>query len=247
LRKRVRQWWLLLALLPGAAFADLTVGLEGTYPPFSFQDARGQLVGFEVDFARSLAEHMKEKIRFAPSRWDGLLAGVSAGRFDLVINEVSITPEREQVYLFSEPYCYSAFQLVEGLQGNVAGPDDLAGRHIGVGMNSIHEIWLRQHAPAARIQSYDDDATRNQDLLVGRLDAMLNDRNAVAYLVKQYPGRLKLAGPPFDWQRKAVVLRKGREELRDRVTQAIAAMRQDGSLIAISQKWFGVDVTVAPE
>jgi len=235
---------LLLGLALAAHAAEpLRIGLEGTYPPFSFYDDKGSLTGFEVELAKSLAEHMGRRPEFVTARWDGLLASLDSGRFDVVMNMVTITEERKKLYGFSAPYCYSGLQLVVGKGSKVGGLADLPGKRVGVGLNSIHETWLRRHVPDADIRTYDDDSTRNQDLLLGRLDAILNDRLAIAYLIQRYQGRLMTAGEPFDIQEKAVALRKDRSELREEIDRALAAMRKDGSLTRISTAWFNLDVS----
>jgi len=80
------------------------VGTEGTFPPFTYHDTSGKLVGFDVDIAREIARRIGVKAEFVEGKWDGLVAGLDANRYDAVINQVSITPERQAKYDFSVPY-----------------------------------------------------------------------------------------------------------------------------------------------
>lgn len=224
---------------------ELRVGLEGTYPPFSFQDERGQLAGFEVEFAQALARELGVRAALQPTKWDGILAALESGRLDVVINQVTITPERQQTYDFTQPYTVSGIQVIvrSGMEDEITGPQDLAGRSVGVVLGTAYEEWLRENVPDADIRTYDDDPTRNQDLIVGRIDAILNDRLIVGNLVKQSGGRIVAAGEPFATQRQAIALPKGNPELLAALNDGIDAMRADGSLSRISEKWFGSDVT----
>lgn len=91
----------------------LVVGTEGTYRPFSFhEDGSGDLTGYDVEVIRAVAEELGVEVRFEETQWDAIFAGLEAGRFDVIANQVSITPEREEAYTFSEPYTYSPGVIV---------------------------------------------------------------------------------------------------------------------------------------
>lgn len=223
----------------------LVVGLEGTYPPFNFQDENGQLAGFEVDFANAVAAKLGVQAEFQPTKWDGILAALEAKRFDVIINQVTITPERQQKYDFSQPYTVSGIQIIvrKGDETKINKPDDLAGKAVGAVVGSNYEKWLRDNEPKADVRTYDDDASRNQDLLIGRIDAVINDRLVAAARVKQYQGKLAVAGEPFAKQDQGIALRKDNPELLAALNKAIDDLRADGELAKISEKWFGADVT----
>ncbi|MEY8709614.1 cystine transporter subunit [Mangrovibacter phragmitis] len=223
----------------------LRVGLEGTYPPFSFQDADGKLAGFEVDFAKALAHHLGVKADLKPTKWDGMLASLDAKRIDVVINQVTISPEREKKYDFSTPYTVSGIQALVKKEnaGEIKTAADLKGKKVGVGLGTNYEQWLREHVPGVDIRTYDDDPTKYQDLRVGRIDAILVDRLAALDLVKKTHDTLAVTGQPFSRQESGVALRKGNEDLLKAINSAIADMQKDGSLPALSEKWFGADVT----
>jgi cystine transport system substrate-binding protein len=225
------------------ASKTLRIGLEGTYPPFNFQGADGQLTGFDVDFAKALAAQMKVKPQFVATPFAGLLGALESGRSDVVINQITITPEREAKYDFSKPYTVSGALIIvpKGKAAGIAGPDDLAGKKVGVGLGTHYEQWLRQNQPKAIVRTYDDDPTKYQDLRAGRIDAVLNDRLVAADFLKSAPD-LVAAGPPFAQQSQGVVMKRD-PALKVLVDQAIDAMRADGQLAAISHKWFAQDVT----
>lgn len=224
---------------------ELRVGLEGTYPPFSFQDESGKLTGFEVEFAQQLAQHLGVKAKLQPTKWDGMLASLDSKRIDVVINQVTISDERKKKYDFSTPYTISGVQALtmKAKAGTISKPEDLAGKKVGVGLGSNYEQWLRDNVKGVDIRTYDDDPTKYQDLRSGRLDAILVDRLAALDLVKKTGNTMAVAGAPFSRLESGVALRKGNEDLLNAVNQAIAAMQKDGSLTRLSEKWFGADVT----
>ncbi len=223
----------------------ILIGLEATYPPFNYQDESGELVGFEVDVAKALAEHLGVNAEFVPTKWDGMLAGLETERFDVITNQVTITEERQKKYDFTQPYTISGIQVItrKDKQEDFKTPASLAGKYVGVGLGSNYEEWLTKNVPGAEVSTYDDNATKLQDLLVGRIDAFLNDRLAAAYLLENSGGRVVAAGEPFDKQHIGIALRKGNEALLEALNKGLDDLREDGTLSAISQKWFQLDAT----
>lgn len=243
----------MLAALPAAADSlaaikqrgSLRIGCEGTYSPFCYQDEQGNLVGFDVDIAKAVAGKMGLKPEFTPSKWEGILAALDSGRFDVIFNQVTLSDERKKAYDFSQPYTYSGLQILvrKDRLKDIKGPDDLAGRKVGVLLGTNHEQWLREHAPKADVRTYEDDASRNQDLLVGRIDAIFNDRLIVGASEKIYGGQILPAGPLVFETRQAAAVKKGNTELVAAIDQALQALTADGTMKKISEKWFSLDVT----
>jgi len=247
----------LMAGLSAKSFADegllkkvkdrgtLLVGLEGTYPPFSYQGDDGKLTGFEVEFAEELAKHLGVKASLKPTKWDGMLASLDSKRIDVVINQVTISDERKKKYDFSTPYTVSGIQALvkKGNESGIKTAADLKDKKVGVGLGTNYEEWLRKNVQGVDIRTYDDDPTKYQDLRVGRIDAILVDRLAALDLVKKTKDTLAVAGEPFSRQEAGVALRKDNQDLLKAVDDAIAAMQKDGTLKALSEKWFGADVT----
>ena len=121
----------------------LLVGLEGTYPPFSFQGDDGKLTGFEVEFAQQLAKHLGVEASLKPTKWDGMLASLDSKRIDVVINQVTISDERKKKYDFSTPYTISGIQALvkKGNEGTIKTAADLKGKkvaHTSPSSNSGH-------------------------------------------------------------------------------------------------------------
>lgn len=224
----------------------LNVGLEGTYPPFSFQDENGKLAGFEVELSELLAKELGVKAKVQPTKWDGILAALESKRLDVVINQVTISEERKKKYDFSEPYTISGIQALvlkkKAEQLNIKTAQDLAGKKVGVGLGTNYEQWVKQDVPKAEVRTYEDDPTKFADLRNGRIDAILIDRLA-ALEYAQKAKDTELAGAAFSRLESGVALRKGEPELLAALNKAIDKLKADGTLTKLSEKYFGADVT----
>ncbi|MBH1968901.1 MAG: cystine ABC transporter substrate-binding protein [Pseudomonadales bacterium] len=222
----------------------INVGLEGTYPPFSFVDADGKLAGFEVEFSEALAKELGVKVKLQPTKWDGILAALESKRLDAVINQVTISEERKKKYDFSEPYTVSGIQalVLTKNKDTIKTAADLDGKKVGVGLGTNYEQWLKENQPKAIIKTYDDDPTKFQDLRVGRIDAILIDRLAALEYAKKAKDTVA-AGEAFSRQEAGIALRKGEPELLEAINKAIDKLRADGTLKKLSEKYFSADVT----
>ncbi|MFL1517591.1 cystine ABC transporter substrate-binding protein [Pseudomonas prosekii] len=224
----------------------INVGLEGTYPPFSFVDADGKLAGFEVEFSEALAKELGVKVKLQPTKWEGILAALESKRLDAVINQVTISEERKKKYDFSEPYTVSGIQALvltkKAADLNIKSAADLGGKKVGVGLGTNYEEWVKKNVPTADVRTYEDDPTKFQDLRVGRIDAILIDRLAALEYAKKAKDTTA-AGEAFSRQEAGVALRKGEPELLAAINKAIDKLRADGTLSKLSEKYFSADVT----
>jgi cystine transport system substrate-binding protein len=230
------------------ARGTLRIALEGTYPPFNFKDPKtGQLTGYDVDVARLVTAKLGLKPEFVTTEWTSILAGLGAGKYDVIISQVNITPKREQAFDFSQPYTYSTPQLIVRRNERISYTrlDDLKGKKVGVGQGSIFE----QQAKAAggiEVKSYPAAPENLQDLAFGRIDAALNDSLMVGYLLKSSQLPIRAGARVGAVERTGVAFQKGNPKLHAAIDKALEAVRADGSLKAASVKWFGVDATRAP-
>ncbi|PTB17442.1 cystine ABC transporter substrate-binding protein [Trinickia symbiotica] len=227
------------------ARGTLMIGMEGTYPPFDYRDSQGVLQGFDVDVARALAEKLGVKPEFYTGDWSGLIGGLQAGKFDVVINQVTITQQRRQSLDFSPPYAYSAVQVLEKKddKAEYQSLDELKGKRVAVTLGS-NFADLAKSVPGIIVQTYPGMSEALSDLVGGRADAYLNDRLFVPYLIKtsKVPVRggalLKNTSDEI-----GIPYRKGNPKFTAAIDEAMMSMRNDGTLAAISKKWFGVDVS----
>lgn len=236
---------LALTLGTAASAETLTVGMSGGYFPFTFvkQDV---LQGFEVDVMNAVGEEAGLDIAFETMSFSGLIGALDAGRIDTIANQITITPEREARFAFSQPYVFDGAQVVvrEG-NGAIAGVEDLKGRSVAVNLGSNFEQLLNElpYADEIEIKTYESNIA--QDVALGRVDAFVMDRVSSAQLIAESPLPLDLAGKPFSEIRNALPFRDDDEgrALRDRVDAALTTLKEDGTLAEISDKWFGTDIT----
>ena len=237
---------LLTGCAGGAEEDVLKVGLEGTYPPFNFENEAGKLSGYDVEVAREIAKRIDYKIEFVPTKWSGMFGALEARKFDMIVNQVAITPERKDKYAFTEPYVYSGAQLIVQ-EGNdeIKSLEDLKGKKVGVGLGSNYEQIVNEFDKNNQIEvkTYEVLLDTLHDLGIGRIDAAINDKLVAGINIKKSDLDLKLAGDPVKKVVNGIVLRKGNQQLLQKVNGALSEMKQDGTLAEISKKWFGVDVS----
>ncbi len=260
-RRRALTWGALLCAvfvaLPAAA-ADLLdaatargtlrIAMEGTYPPFNFKDPKtGQLTGYDVDVARLLAAKLKLRPEFVTAEWTAILAGLGAGKYDVIVSQVGITPKRQESFDFSEPYTYSSPQLIirRNERASYNSLADLKGRKLGVGQGTVFEQQARA-TPGIDVKSYPATPENLQDLAFGRIDAALNDSLMVAYLLKNTQLPIKAGARVGTVSRMGIPLRKGNPQMKAALDKALAEAKADGSLTRVSLKWFGTDASRAP-
>lgn len=229
----------------GLAQADdpLKVGMSGGYFPFTFVE-QDELKGFEVDVMEAVADEMGVEVTFVTANFSGLFGMLESGRIDTIANQITITDEREAKYRFTEPYVYDGAQVVVK-RGNdsIQGVEDLRGKSVAVNLGSNYESLLEDLPYADEIDIRTYESNIEQDTALGRVDAFVMDRVSASQVIKEKPLPLALAGQPFSQIRNALPFREDDAELRDRVNSALAALRDDGSLKAISERWFGTDIT----
>lgn len=231
-------------LASAKARGTLRIAMEGTYPPFNYKDKSGQLAGYDVDVATLVAAKLGLKPVFVSTEWSAILAGLAAGKYDVIISQVGITPKRLEAFDFSTPYTYSSPQLIvrKNETARYATLADLKGKKLGVGQGSVFE----QQAKAAGgidVKSYPAAPENLQDLAVGRVDAALNDSLMVAYLLSNSTLPIKAGARVGQVERMGIPLQKGNPQLKAALDKALADAGADGSLGKISVKWFGVDVS----
>ncbi|UTH73606.1 transporter substrate-binding domain-containing protein [Chromobacterium sp. IIBBL 290-4] len=228
----------------------LVVGLEGTFPPYSFRAApNAELQGFEVDFGRMLAQQLGVKAQFKTIIWGQMLSSLKAGRVDVVVNQVVATTERSRNFDFSIPYTYTGLQMVvrKADQSRFRSAADLAGAHVGVGAGTNYEQWLRANVPQAHVHLYHDDLTKYDGLRRGEVNAIVINRLAAFNLMLSSHGELLAAGRMLAREDACVTMRKGNPRLLAEVNRAIGHLQRDGSLLALSRKWFKADIVSRPE
>ena len=222
----------------------LRIGLEGTFPPFNSKAPNGQLVGFDVDIAKAVAAKLGVKPEFVTTEWSGIIAGLQAGKFDVIVNQVSITDERKRAFDFSPAYTYSAAQLIQRKDDTreFKSLEDLRGKKLGVGLGTNY-MDMAKAVGGIDVRTYPGAPEYLRDLAAGRLDAALNDRLMLAYLLKTSPLPLRTGATVGDSNPSGIPFRKGNPKFAQAIATAMAQLEADGTFAKISDQWFGIDVT----
>ncbi|MCS3443877.1 amino acid ABC transporter substrate-binding protein [Microbacterium phyllosphaerae] len=223
----------------------LTVATEGTYRPFSFHDdgGTGDLTGFDVEIIQAVADKLDLEVEFQETQWDAIFAGLDAGRFDVIANQVSINDEREEKYLFSEPYTVSPGVIVVAEDDDsISSFDDLKGKTTA---QSLTSNWYELATDSgATVEGVEGWAQAVELLRQGRVDATVNDKlTFLDYEKTNSPSGLKIAAETDDAGKQAFVFTKDKTALVEAIDGALDELRADGTLAEISDKYFGEDVT----
>lgn len=194
---------------------EITIATEGTWAPWTYHDEKNALTGFDVELGRRIAEKLGVKAVFIEGKWDGLLAGISAGRFDIMINGVDVTPERSKAFLFSEPYAFNrTVVMTKSDSDKVKTLDDL---------NQTFELLL-----SGRI-----DATLNAEVTY-------HD-----YMRAHPDAQIKIAAVDPDVIPVAIPMKPGEDSasMKAKLDEIIEGMRKSGELGNLSKQFFGGDLT----
>lgn len=221
------------------AAGSFRIASEGTYPPFTFHDASGTLVGFDVEIGQEIAKHLGVKAVFIDGKWDGLIAGLDANRWDAVINEVTITDARKAKYDFSDPYVVTRPVLVVKSGSAIKGFADLKGKKAVENLTTTYAQVAKSYGASV----VDGDLPLDL-VLSGRADATINDRLYVLDYKKHKPeADLSIVATYDQPDQQGVIVRKGSPELVAAINKALADIKADGTYLKISQKYFGEDVS----
>ncbi|MCM1296607.1 MAG: transporter substrate-binding domain-containing protein [Muribaculaceae bacterium] len=226
---------------------EIVVAMEGTWAPWTYHDESDVLVGYDVEIAQRIAEKLGVEAKFVEGEWDGLLAGLDSGRYDIMVNGVDITEERAEKYDFSTPYAYNRTAvIVSGDNESISSMEDLDGKHTANTISSTYAEVAEQYG--AEVTGVDDLNQTFELLLSGRIDATLNAEVTYYDYMKAHPDAdIKIAALAPESTQAAIPVRKGAETatLLEAVNGALAELEESGELSALSEKYFGVDISKA--
>ena len=221
----------------------IKIGTEGTYAPFTYHDASGQLTGFDVEIAQAVAKKLGVKAEFVESKWDGLIAGIDAKRYDIAVNEISITPERQAKYDFSEPYIASKVALIIRTDNDsIRQFEDIKGKKTAHALSSNYAKLAQKYgADLVAAEGFNQEL----DLILSRrVDATINDSLSFLDFKKHKPDApLKIVATEPTPQLQGILMRKGNADLVQAINKALADTKADGTYLKISEKYFGTDVS----
>ena len=226
------------------AKGTIVIATEGTWSPWTFHDEKGNLTGYDIELGRLIAKHLGVKPQFVEGKWDGLLAGISSGRYDIMINGVDITPEREKAFSFTEPYAYNKTVVVTRTSDTaIQSMQDLKGKVTANTISSTYAEVAERYG--AKVTGVDDLNQTFELLLSGRIDATLNAEVVFYDYKRVHPAaEVKIAAVSDEMTSVGIPLKKeGTEKLRQEINKALAELHQSGELSKLSQQFFGTDIS----
>lgn len=234
-----------VVLIAGSAAANaadkIRIATEGAFPPFNFIDASGEAQGFDVDIANALCAEMKADCEIVTQDWDGIIPALLAKKYDAIVASMSITPERMEAVSFTEPYYSNKYRFVapEGSTLDVS-KEGLKGKTIGAQRATLSAQIAEDMFPDADLKLYGTAEEAYLDLKSGRVDVVLNDVYVSHDWLASDDGKgYAFIGEPVNEDDKiGIAVRKGDDELRQKLNEALAAIVKNGTYEKINAKYF---------
>lgn len=216
----------------------LIVGTDATYPPFESKDAKtGKLIGFDIDLMSAVCEELGVECEFIVVPFDGIVSGLKNHKYDVVISAFTITPEREKIVDFSQPYYQAGQSIAVRIdEQKIKSIGDLVGKKVGVQLGTTGEI-LAKKIEGAEIISYDNIGAAFIDMDNHRLDAVINDKPTSERVIA-VKGKAKIVGETLTSENYGMAVRKGEKRLLDAINKSLEKLQASGKLQKINEKWF---------
>lgn len=221
--------------------ADLKIGLTAKYPPFSYFDSKGNLTGFDVDYARELCRSLEESCNFIILPWESLVPSLLGRKIDLIISSLAITKERAREVLFSDPYYESGPVLFSNLK-NLNELNEST--KIGVTMGTTYESLLVNKLPIVKYYTYKSEVDIFNDIKVGRLNGIVTDKLVGKYSIQQLKIKLYETHIFDEKDLMGIALRKDDQDLFKTVNESVNLINKSNHYKNIFDKYFNRDVFV---
>lgn len=226
--------------LSGAAFAEkLVVGAYPANPPWEYKTENNTFEGFEVDMVTEIAKRMGRELEISDMGFQALFAATASQRIDLAISTITITNDRLQNQAFTQGY-YDADIALVSVEGGATGLADMKGKPVGVLASSSGEAWVRANEATygwSDIRSYPDQQGVLLDVRAGRVAGAISDLTGLIFSAQQMPD-LKIVEIISTGDQYGMMLPKG-SPLLEEVNAAITAMKEDGTMAEIYERWLG--------
>ena len=219
----------------------LTSASSGEFQPFSYYEGE-DLTGFDKEMSDLMAEELGLEPNMQTGRFDTLVQGVQSNRYDVVIGSMTPTPERENAVDFTDPYYTSGGQGFVQESTECTDPTQMKDVVLGVASGTTYEKELKDAPWVAEVKTFGDDITALNDLDAGRLDVAVTDQLVGAYQIHETGKALKECGDMLTEEQPAFAVKKGNEDLRNALNEALATIKEDGRYAELSEKWFGQDI-----
>lgn len=234
------------ALLSTAAFAssaiaaDLTVGANIGNVPWEFQNASGEIVGFEVDLINEVGKRLGKSVEFVNVPFNGLFSAVQSGRINMAVSSITITDKRLESVTFAQPYYDSDQSLTVTASSGIVGLSGMEGKVVGVDTGSTGDMWATNNSAQYKlgeIRKFEGLSPAMLDLVASRVDGYISDIPALLYYVKDKPD-LKVVERIPTGEKYSVMFNKG-DPLAKEVNEVISTLKKEGFVAKLHETWFG--------
>ena len=227
---------------------EFVLGLDDSFPPMGFRDDNNEIVGYDIDLAKEVANRLGLKFRAQPISWSAKEQELNTGKIDCIWNGLSITPERLEALAFTKAYLNNAQVVIVRADSGIKTLADLNGKILGVqaGSSAADAVEANADFKASlkSIVDFNDNIMALNDLEIGGLDGVAMDSVVAEY-------SLKVTGKPFVIlseglapEQYGIAFKKSNTALRDKVQKTLEEMAADGTVAKISEKWFGSDISI---
>ena len=224
------------------------LGLDDSFPPMGFRSEENEIVGYDIDLGREVAKRLGVEFKAQPIDWAAKEMELETGKIDCIWNGFSRNPERIEALSFTEPYLNNEQVLVVRKADNIKSLADMAGKKIGIQSGSSAQDAVESKPEfansLAEIVKYKENITALNDLDIGGIDGVVMDSVVASYAIAKANKPFELMPEALATEAYGIAFRKNEPELRDAAWAALQEMAADGTVEAISNKWFGKNISV---
>jgi polar amino acid transport system substrate-binding protein len=224
------------------------LGLDDSFPPLGFRDENNEIVGYDIDLAKEVAKRLGVEFKAQPIDWDAKEMELNTGKIDCIWNGFTITKDRKEALSFTKPYLNNEQVLVVRNGSGIKSLADMKGKIVGLQSGSSAQEAVDGNASFAgsvkKQVMFKDNVTALNDLAIGGVDGVVMDSVVANYSIKATGKPFTVVDEPLSLEEYGVAFRKGDAALRDEVQKTLEDMQKDGTVTAVSLKWFGRDISV---
>ena len=227
-----------------AAKTQFVLGLDDSFPPMGFRDDDNNIVGFDIDLAQAVCDELGMELVTQPISWKAKEMELNNGNVDCLWNGLSVDAERQEKMCLSEPYMENHMVVVVNKGSEIMTREDLIGKKVGVqkGSTALKAAQDDEFISQSDLVEYDNNVLALTDLPTGRIDAIVLDEVVANYMIKEDQDKYVVLDDFLSAEEYAIAFKKGNDELKNKVDEAIDKLVENGKAAEISEKWFGKDV-----
>ncbi len=217
---------------------ELVMATNAEFPPYEYHEG-DKIVGIDVEICQAIADEMGKKLVIEDMAFDSVITSVYTGKADLGAAGLTITEDRLKNINFSTPYATAAQVIIVTQDSDIASPDDLVGKKIGVQLGTTGDIYA-EDIENAELERYNKGFEAVQALSQGKIDAVIIDNEPAKVYVSQNDG-LKIVDEAFTYEEYAIAIAKDNTALLNEVNAAISKLKESGKLDEIVDKYISAD------